>query len=301
MIKNIMTKPLLILLGLAVMFSCEDQTAVQNQRNNLPEAFNKYWYAGKAEIASYRLKQARYGEIHEGHAVLIFVTEDFSKTKQVKLDFPEQKREDRVKVMKLNFMKNFDTGIYPYSIMMSVFSPVFEDAAPLKLSMSSQEWCGHVFTQMNYNKMRYIVKQYSYFESEGDRDYSVLAEFTEDEIWNRVRLDYQTLPVGEITIIPGLITTRLLHKELEPRTAFADLKKSGDTLTYTVDYDDDNNLSINFSKDFPHIIYSWKEKLIGIDGKALTTSAELMDTVVIDYWTKNKREYSYLRDSLNLK
>ena len=36
------------------------------------EEFNAYWYAGKAEITSYSLQQARYGELRDGHAVLIF-------------------------------------------------------------------------------------------------------------------------------------------------------------------------------------------------------------------------------------
>ncbi len=38
--------------------------------------FNDYWYDGKAEITSYKLEQARYGELHEGYVVLVFVTED---------------------------------------------------------------------------------------------------------------------------------------------------------------------------------------------------------------------------------
>ncbi|MEQ8572775.1 MAG: hypothetical protein RIB63_01840, partial [Fulvivirga sp.] len=47
--------------------------------------FADNWYAGKAELVSYNLKQSRYGEVHDGKAVLIFVTEPFSKKKQVKL------------------------------------------------------------------------------------------------------------------------------------------------------------------------------------------------------------------------
>jgi hypothetical protein len=50
------------------------------------QQWNDYWYAGKAEITSYILMQSRYGEMHEGSVVNIFVTEDFSKSKQVKLD-----------------------------------------------------------------------------------------------------------------------------------------------------------------------------------------------------------------------
>ena len=88
------------------------------------DPFNEYWYSGKAEITSYKLEQARYGEVHDGHAVLVFVTEDFSKSKQVKLDDPVNNKDDEQKVLKLNYVKKFNTGIYDYSIMESIFTPV---------------------------------------------------------------------------------------------------------------------------------------------------------------------------------
>ena len=47
------------------------------ESRNLSQEFKDYWYAGTAEITSYNLKQARYGEIHQGTAVTVFVTEDF--------------------------------------------------------------------------------------------------------------------------------------------------------------------------------------------------------------------------------
>ena len=51
------------------------------------DRFSVYWNQGKAELARYELQQVRYGEIHQGDAVLIFVTEDFLKDKQVKYDY----------------------------------------------------------------------------------------------------------------------------------------------------------------------------------------------------------------------
>jgi len=93
-----------------------------SQSSELSDEFKNYWYAGKAELSSYKLQQARYGEIHSGTAVLVFVTEDFSKSKQVKLDHPENAGNDKLPVLKLNFTKKFVTGIYPYSMMMSAFS-----------------------------------------------------------------------------------------------------------------------------------------------------------------------------------
>ena len=111
--------------------------------------FKDYWYQGLAEITAYRLEQARYGEIRQGHASLVFVTEPFSKRKQVKLDNPSAARNDQIPILKLNLTKKFKTGIYPYSMMSSTFTPV--QAAPnahaLKITGTSQEWCGQTFMQ----------------------------------------------------------------------------------------------------------------------------------------------------------
>jgi hypothetical protein len=37
---------------------------------------------------------------------------------------------------------------------------------PLKISSSTQEWCGHVYTQMNLNENGYRVRMHSYFEKD---------------------------------------------------------------------------------------------------------------------------------------
>ncbi|MBL6447409.1 hypothetical protein JMN32_13915 [Fulvivirga sp. 29W222] len=266
------------------------------------EQFSEYWYSGKAEVASYNLKQSRYGEVHEGKAVFIFVTEPFSKSKQVKLDVPKETKDDEVTVMKLNFTKKFTTGIYPYSMMLSAFTPVDRYHYPktLKVTMSSQEWCGHVYSQMNLEKKKYRLKSFSYFESEGDQEVSVETALLEDQVWNQIRLDYKSLPVGKVKIIPGLFFTRLKHKDLKPLIASASLQEKTDHITYQIYYPE-RALSIHFSKEFPYQILSWEETYKGIGGKELTTSATLDRTLHIDYWAKNNITDSYLRDSLNLK
>ena len=80
-----------------------------------PERFGRYWYQGKAELTRYELRQARYGEIHSGEAVLIFVTEPFLPDRQVKLERADPSK--GVTVLKLNAVRKFFTGIYPYSLM----------------------------------------------------------------------------------------------------------------------------------------------------------------------------------------
>ncbi len=298
--------PLIVVLILCSSLSCQksvNSEPAKSLRTNVEE-FNKYWYAGVAEIDAYNLKQARYGEVHEGKAVLIFVTEPFSKTKQVKLDYPKQNKEDEQTVLKLNFTKKFNTGIYPYSMMLSVFTPVQTQKYPNtpKVTMSSQEWCGHVFAQMNLKKKSYDLNSFSYFEQEGDVKVEIEKGLLEDEIWNKIRLEPESLPIGTIEIIPGLFHTRLLHKNLKAKMAYASISESGDNKIYSLEYPEDKRmLTITFESDFPHKIVKWEEQITGLDGKTLTTTAELDKTLLTDYWSKNNIADSYLRDSLNLK
>lgn len=68
---------------------------------------------------------------------MIFVTEDLSKQKHVKLDDPQANEQDAQKVLKLNLTKKFVTGIYPYPMMLSVFTPVYDSIPATKVTASS--------------------------------------------------------------------------------------------------------------------------------------------------------------------
>lgn len=264
------------------------------------QEFHDYWHAGKAEVSSYVLNQSQYGEVRKGKAVLIFVTEDLSKKLHVKLD--DSSRRNKVNVLKLNFTKNFVTGIYPYSMMLSVFTPTNsqQDPSSLKVAMSSQEWCGQVFTQLNLRGHRYAIKSHSYFEQEADERFSVRQAFLEDEIWNFIRLDQGKLPVGEVEVIPGLFYTRLNHVDLKVRKAIAEKTEAEGEHVYTLSFpEEERTLSIRYAKRFPFKILGWRETWAE-RGNTMETSATLDKTVFTDYWTKNKNEFLYLRDSLNL-
>ena len=72
---------------------------------NLSSDFKDYWFAGEAELTRYELDKGRYGESHNGDAVLIFVTEPFLSEKQVKYDnLPSD--EKPINVLKMNFVLN---------------------------------------------------------------------------------------------------------------------------------------------------------------------------------------------------
>lgn len=271
------------------------------------DPFKDYWYQGKAEITSYDLDQARYGENHQGHATLIFVTEEFSKSKQVKLDNPSANHKDAVPILKLNRTAKFNTGIYPYSMMNSTFTPVDLKKYPhsLKVTASSQEWCGHTFMQINEKRNKYAVQLNSYFEQEGDVKFEVEKVLLEDELWNRLRINPKSLPTGTVKLIPAAFFTRLKHTELKARSAQAMLKEdpsNADLMIYSLEYPAlKRNLAIHFQKAFPHQIEGWTESYVsgfGAGAKTLTTKATKKKSIMLDYWSRNGNADAPLRAEL---
>jgi hypothetical protein len=275
------------------------------------KAFSNYWYAGLAELTGYQLSQSRYGEMHEGEAVLVFVTEPFSASEQVKLDNPQAAGEDKVNVLKLNLTKKFLTGIYPYSLMSSVFTPVQVKDRPysLKVSTTSQEWCGHTYTQLNWEGPDYRVSGYSYFESEGDTEQEVKPDLLEDELWTRLRLDPGSIPTGEVQMLPSTMYIRLLHQPFAPQRALisrGDTTLAGDEAAYLRVYypDHERELIIYYEASFPHAIMGWDEAYdaparTGTSG-ALKTTARRSGTLKSPYWQQHLNRHRNLRRELGL-
>lgn len=293
-----------VILGfLLFIASCNGGGKRAGGQYELHAAFGDYWYQGKAEIASYDLQQVRYGEMREGHAVLIFVTEDLSRSKLVKLDDPSGNRRDALKVMKLNATRKFNTGIYPYSTMTSVFTPVYmnDDPKTVKLTTTSQEWCGHTFLQATLKGNLYKIQGNSYFESEGNQKYSVKSVITEDELWNRIRINPAGLPAGNIEILPSGLYCRFKHVSFKPEKAEATVvERPGKISIYRIHYPDlHRTLSIEFSSAFPFEIQGWEESYPE-GGKIMTTKAVLKKAVQLDYWNKNKNEDDHWRAELGL-
>lgn len=266
----------------------------------LSNQFKKYWYNGTAEITSYNLEQARYGELRKGSAVLVFVTEPFSAKKQVKADNPDK---TSIPVLKLNSTKKFYTGIYPYSVMSSTFYPVGDNSASLKITNSVQEWCGQVFSQLN-NKDKFEVSSFSYFESEGDKNFSLEKDILENDLWAKIRINPDSLPTGQLQIIPSFQYIRFSHKKLKAYTAKITKTKKDNVTVYSIDYPDlKRNLTITYTTAFPHTIESFTETHksgFGNNIKMLTTKATLNKRINTAYWQQNGNKDLHFRDSLGL-
>lgn len=281
-----------------LMIGCKPKTAAFPERNE--QEFSQYWYNGQAEISSYTVSQSRYSANHEGQSIFVFVTEDFSRRKHVKLERPETASSEAVKVMKLNATEEFITGLYKYNVMNSVFTPIDLDSDPhsLKVTSGIQEWCGQSFIQAEWKSNRYDIRQMSYFENDGDADLSLAMGWLEDELWTKIRIDPNALPLGEVKMIPGFTYLRLSHVEKKVYKATTTLTPNGNRFVYRIEYPAlHRSLDIAFEAAFPHRILGWKEMI----GTNEMTTGQILNTIRSDYWKHNQPADTTLRGDLKLK
>lgn len=182
------------------------------------------WGDGQAEISSYRLTIPRYGEPRPGIALTIFVTEPFLEKLRVKAD--SGAAADAFPVLKLNLIKDFQTGIYDYNEMTSSFvglkpSGKRPAGALTKASFSSQEWCGHVYHQLLFGPERIAETLHSYFEGEADNERELVMPadgVSADQLplWARGMAAPAIQPGQqlEVAYLPSLEFSRHAHKPL---------------------------------------------------------------------------------------
>jgi hypothetical protein len=305
---SLTTSAILAVTVLSSVTGCSIQS--KESPKELSQEFKDYWYSGKAELTRYKLEQVRYGEIHEGDAVLIYVTEDFLTDKQVKYENSEPNR-NTTSVMKLNFTRKFITGIYPYSVMTSVFTPVDLSQPTLKTTTSAQEWCGHTYSQLNHRSGRYEGQLFSYFQDEGDRNFSVDHAMLDDEIWTKIRINPSSLQTGHVKLIPGSQFLRFRHQAFGAEDAITSLEVVTDTvlssnqlIRYHVAYKDFTRvLEIICESEFPYAILAWEEQTQSGFGESgiLTTRASMTHRINSPYWEHNSVADTVLRKELGLR
>jgi hypothetical protein len=285
----------------------------------VPAQFSEYWHQGQAEVNRYEIERLRYGEMRSGYAVLIFVTEDLLRDKQVK---DEAGAGDRaINVLKLNRIERFATGLYDYSLMLSTFTEAeFSDPATpprgrsptLKFTASVQDWCGHVWLQGNRVDDEFTVVGHSYFEREGDERTTLPAVLLEDEVFTQIRLGAERLPTGEVRVLPSAFRIRLDHMPLRavpgqaslqdvPRTPQSHVPEREYRLVVSVGAAQTRTLTVRFGAGFPFNITSIEERLGEPGGQGtLIYRATLAKSEKVDYWAKNQTRDEPLRAHLGL-
>lgn len=279
--------------------------------------FETHWQDGKAELDEYRYTITRYGRVRTGTAVMIYVTEPFSDSKRVKADNPEANPRDTFEALKLNFVRDFQTGIYDYNTMSSLFVRS-RDFSPVKISFSSAEWCGHVYEEVLFNPREIATRYTSYFEDEsGERRIAPRSgSVTEETLLVLLRdLRGPWLNRGERRRVPFLDSAfyrRLTHKLLawseatiarNPSTVRVTVPAGQfETTLYSVDVGGQREGRFWIEQAYPHRVVRWEWKAIlipagrgqspaeGLDAGELTGSARL------PYWKlHDPGDESYLK------
>ena len=264
--------------------------------------FDKYWYQGRAELTRYALRQYRYGDTHDGEAVLIFVTEPFLPKLQVKQEHGDA--QDAISVLKLNAYRRFYTGIYPYTIMTSSFTPAHRSGnATLKLTNTVQEWCGQAFTQVNRRADGLHAVSYSYLQDEGDRKLVLPSAPLEDGLWAQIRIDPESIAEGPQELVPGLDYLQMRHKAFRAYPAIVTRARVAQTelvdiavSALTIEYPPlSRTLTIYYEPEFPFTIAAWDESV----GPQRTTAVRT-HAIIDDYWNHSSPEDGAYRDALGL-
>jgi len=204
-------------------FFLAPSATVPSQPPAYDAAFWKIWGDGQAELSGYDLTFPRYGHPRRGVAVAIFVTETFSNSLRVKADPGKHPATEEFPVMKLNLVKDFQTGIYDYNTMTSSFialAPVNGKpaGAAAKIAFSSQEWCGQTYQQLLFDAGSIRSTSHSYFDGEADQQNALsypAGGLSEDEwlLWARGIAGPRLAPGErrEVQLLTSLETARLQH------------------------------------------------------------------------------------------
>ncbi|MEZ4463315.1 MAG: hypothetical protein R3F60_01335 [bacterium] len=265
--------------------------------------FWPHWSDGKAELSGYDLVQPRYGEKRHGRAVLIFVTEPFSRARGVKVDQYNPNDPDHFTALKLNAVRKFQTGIYDYSVMTSVFADPSRGFAPVKVSFSSQEWCGHVYEEARFGEAA-DVRVDSYFEGE-TRAERVAVAGAEDGLFITLReLAAPTLAgqPASAPLLPSALDRRLRHQPVKaaaigvqwgPSTSVTVPAGTFAVRTATWTRGVGGQCQADIEEAYPHRIIGWRCD----DGE----QARLLGSERIPYWQTHGEGDEALLGRLGLK
>ena len=266
------------------------------------DLFWDHWSDGRAELSGYELVQPRYGEARKGRAVLLFVTEPYSRSRQVKVDRYDPRNPDHTTALKLNHVRKFQTGIYDYSVMTSVFVDPVRDFEPLKVTFSSQEWCGHVFEDARFTNGTKVDVD-SYFEGETEVT-SLPAAVPEDALLIHLR-NLASLEIDQrprtLNLLGAALHRRLKHRPArvfstrvewsgpEPVTVPA-----GTITAHAATYrrQDGSNCTVQVEAAYPHRVVGWR----CTDGE----SAKLLGTERLPYWKTSREGQEALLGRLGL-
>jgi hypothetical protein len=250
-------------------------------------AADKLWDDGKAEFSVYRGTIERYGVTRPVTAKIIAVKEDMNDAQHVKSDRgPVAGR--TTTVLKLNYLHDFETGMYAYHQMTSTFL----DRSTMqlrKLAMSSTEGCGVTYVEILPMASGWRHVSHSYFDGEGDRDVVIAPLAGRPAVaWDGLALWLRALDLTipqrfEIALLPSQLASRARNAAFVRATVVI-TPATAAGVTARVSYTDrDGKPRVDtfvFAAAAPHVLTHLER------GDGLTL--DLVKTQRIAYWEKTR-------------
>jgi hypothetical protein len=233
------------------------------------------WNDGAAEVSTYRATDLRYGVPRSSQAVLIVVAEDLLPDRLVKADHPELIPRT-VRVLKLNHVRSIRTGVYAYQQMLSAFLGA-DRLNPVKLTMTSHEWCGNSFAEWRADRPSLELR--TYFESPGDVDVPLSpgdAVFYDSLPLQLRGLDFGRTRSGTLRVVDTVFASRPEPPRVE--SASLEVARAGPRWRVTLRRARGEDV-LEFESAFPHRLARWQRS----DGGSL----DLASSQRFRYWEKN--------------
>jgi hypothetical protein len=292
-------------------------TSVFAENPNTEPVTSGSWDDGWALISGYTWTGTRYRQERTGSAVSIYVAEPFSESKRVKVNDATANPSDTFQAIKLNLVRDFQTGIYDYNTMTSVFSRT-DNLQPAKSTFSSAEWCGHVFENLRIDPDRISGQYMSYFEGESGEVAVAGKEggILEDNLYILLR-DLPDLRDGRspfltpgekrsVYILPSAIQRRMAHtgglewvaSEIERLPANERITVPAGTFdasVYVVQMGNGREGRFHVEREKPNRIVRWSWS-----GGPFEETAELSGSIRSLYWNQNREGDEALLRSLGI-
>ncbi|MEO8028906.1 MAG: hypothetical protein ABI823_20665 [Bryobacteraceae bacterium] len=178
-------------------------------------AFWKSWSDGRAEVSSYDLTIPYGRELCQGVALAIFAPDEFSSSDRVKAEPGRHPKADVFPVMKLNLIKEYQTGIsnrHEQTASFLAFGSVNGrlPGSLTKASFSRQDWEGAIYQQLLFDQKAIRSVLHSYRDGEGDQQKVLefpISAISEDSLWFWARQMAQPyVERGEYRLAPILVS-----------------------------------------------------------------------------------------------
>ena len=230
----------------ATIFQQESKPKIEtvlpiNQESN--RAFSDYWKNGKTETTKYELKE---DSILVGEGSLSFSIDYVNGVNKT----------DSIQVLHSDFTGKIHKESYDYSAMTSAYLPLNLTIRPhaLKVINSVQEPTGNSFLELSQIPKSYEILSKNTFKEKTKEHFVLERKNLEDELWAKIRMNPNDLPMGDIEIIPSFAYWQSVRKLPNIYEAKAELKDYVGTefmgkklKIYSLDYPDlKRNLSIVF-------------------------------------------------------